>query len=151
MALQEDVALLAALPPFKPFTEEALRLLAFSSDSRILRQGDVLFRAGQMSDGAYLVRTGSLMVVMTGEPGETVVPPGGLVGESGLIVETEFRFTAVAREASSVLHLPRSAVRKVLQEFPDVALEMKRGIENRLADLHGRMVRVRDLLEPKVG
>ncbi len=149
MALQEDVTLLSALPCFAFFSEEALRLLAFSSDSRILRPGDVLFRSGQPAVGAYLVRTGAVMVVATGEPGETIVGPGGLIGEAGLIAPCEFRFTAVARDASSVLHIPRATVRKVLQEYPDVAAELKRGIEARLVEIRERMIRARSLLEPK--
>ena len=147
MALQEDVALLSALPCFASFSEEALRLLAFSSDSRTLRAGDVLFRASQPAVGAYLVRSGAVMVVETSEAGETIVGPGGLIGEAGLIAPSAFRFTAVAREPSSVLHIPRATVRKVLQEYPDVAAELKRGVEARLVEIRDRMLRVRDRLD----
>ncbi len=147
MALQEDVALLSALPCFADFSEEALRLLAFSSDGRFLRAGDVLFRAGQPAVGAYLVRTGAVMVVETNEAGETIVGPGALIGEAGLIASNVFRFTAVAQEPSSILLIPRATVRKVLLEYPDVAAALKRGIEERLGEIRDRMARVRDRLD----
>ncbi len=147
MALKEDVTILAALPIFRPFPEEALRLLAFSSESRILRNGDLLVRAGVQSDGAYLVRTGLIRLVRQDVPGDVMVEPGGLIGESGLIIDTEFRFTAMAVEASSVLHIPRASVRKVLQEFPAAAEELRRDILERLQDIGSRMVRIGERLQ----
>lgn len=142
MALKEDVTILTALPIFRPFPEEALRLLAFSSESRILRSGDLLIRAGVQSDGAYLVRTGRIRIIRQDVPGDVVAEPGALIGESGLIIDTEFRFTAMAAEASSVLHIPRVSVRKVLQEFPAAAEEMRREIQDRLSEIGARMVRI---------
>ena len=58
MALDEDMALLARQPLLSLMDRDALRLLAFAAESRILRAGDVLFRAGEPSDGAVLVVSG---------------------------------------------------------------------------------------------
>ena len=52
MALDDDIALLARQPLLSLMERDALRLLAFAAESRILRAGDVLFRAGEPSDGA---------------------------------------------------------------------------------------------------
>ena len=147
MALKEDVTILAALPIFRPFPEEALRLLAFSSESRILRSGDLLIRAGVPADGAYLVRTGRIRIIRQDAPGDIMVEPGNLIGESGLIIDTEFRFTAMAAEASSVLHIPRASVRKVLQEFPAAAEELRNDIRERLLDIGGRILRIGEKLQ----
>jgi CRP-like cAMP-binding protein len=146
MALKEDVTILAALPVFRPFPEEALRLLAFSSESRILRSGDLLIRAGVPSDGAYLVRTGRIRIIRQDVPGDLMVESGTLIGESGLIIDNEFRFTAMAVEASSVLHIPRASVRKVLQEFPSAAEELRRDILERLQDIGSRIARISEKL-----
>ena len=60
MALDEDMALLARQPLLSLMERDALRLLAFAAESRILRAGDVLFRAGEPSDGAVLVVSGAI-------------------------------------------------------------------------------------------
>ena len=47
MALDDDMTLLARQPLLSLMERDALRLLAFAAESRILRAGDVLFRAGE--------------------------------------------------------------------------------------------------------
>ena len=58
MALDDDVRDLARLPLFQEIEPEALRLLAFSAETKILRLGDVLFRKGEPSDSGYFILSG---------------------------------------------------------------------------------------------
>ena len=51
MALDDDIAILSQAPLFNLLERDALRLVAFASESRSLRAGDVLFRKGDRSDG----------------------------------------------------------------------------------------------------
>ena len=44
MSLESEIAQLRSNPVLALFDHEALRLIAFSSDTRILRKDDVLFR-----------------------------------------------------------------------------------------------------------
>jgi CRP-like cAMP-binding protein len=149
MALNDDISLLSRLRPFAAFNDEALRLLAFSSDSRILRANDVLVRGGQKSDGGYLVRTGTLVLVTGRDKGEpTSVGPGELIGETALVTDVTFHATVIAGEACSILHIPRAAVQKVMQEYPGLAVTMRDDILARMNEVRNRMQHVHDLLEP---
>ena len=60
MALAQDIALLRQVPLFARLEPEALRLIAFSAEARVYRAGDVVFRKGDRSDGAYLVTGGAV-------------------------------------------------------------------------------------------
>ena len=75
MALDEDMALLARQPLLSLMERDALRLLAFAAESRILRAGDVLFRAGEPSDGAVLVVSGAVALTVQddGKPATEII------------------------------------------------------------------------------
>jgi CRP-like cAMP-binding protein len=66
-----------------------------------------------------------------------------LLGETAMLVETTRAATAVAREPSSVMKLTREVVLRVLSEFPDSALALRRVIAERLRDVTGELGRVR--------
>ena len=51
--LNDEIDLLAALPFFADFERDALKLIAFSADTRIVRTGDVLFRKGDPADAGF--------------------------------------------------------------------------------------------------
>jgi len=88
MALDEDMALLARQPLLSLMDRDALRLLAFAAESRILRAGDVLFRAGEPSDGAVLVVSGAVALTVQddGKPATEIVGPGAMIGELALFI-----------------------------------------------------------------
>ena len=56
MSLREDMQLLQAFPVFAAMEPEALRLVAFSAETRFLRTNDTLFRRG---DAGEAVRASS--------------------------------------------------------------------------------------------
>ena len=118
MALDRDIQLLAQVPILSLFDHDALRLLAFSAESRILRAGDVLFRKGEAACGGYLVVSGSigLDAQEDGALVEHVVVEGALIGEMALFTETVRPATAIAREPSTVLLISARAMRRLLEE-----------------------------------
>ena len=69
--------------------KQALRVLAIGAETRNLPSGAVLFYAGELADGGYVVQEGSLLL----EPGtplegkEITVGPGTLIGELALLTD----------------------------------------------------------------
>ena len=55
MGLDDDIAILAAAPVFELFGRDALRLLSFAGERRLLAEGELLFARGEPSDGGYVV------------------------------------------------------------------------------------------------
>jgi CRP-like cAMP-binding protein len=134
MALDDDVREMAQLPIFQELEPEALRLIAFSAETRILRMGDVLFTKGETSDGGFVVLSGSFEVESGSSLGAQIVQAHSLIGEMALLTATERPATMVAREPSTVLVIRRSIFHRVLKEYPHSALRMRNSIESRLAN-----------------
>lgn len=134
MALHDDVRNLASNPTLRDIEPEGLRLIAFSAETRILRAGDVLFRSGDPSDGGFVVMSGLIGIEAGGVPPLLVGPPA-LIGDTALIAETSRHATATARAPSSVLKISRALFHRVLEEFPESALRLRRTLSRRLLDL----------------
>ncbi len=134
MTLQDDVRNLARNPTLSGIEPEGLRLIAFSGETRILRKGDVLFRAGAATDGGYAVFSGTIALESQRMPPLLLRPPA-LIGDSALITETVWQATATAREPSSVLRISRALFLRVLSEYPDSAVRLHHTLTRRLHTL----------------
>ncbi|MDO9441051.1 MAG: cyclic nucleotide-binding domain-containing protein [Beijerinckiaceae bacterium] len=134
MSLEDDIRNLTRIPLFADVEIDALRLIAFSAETRILRAGDILFRKGEVSDGGFVVISGSLSLdpEIEGGRGLQAVGPYSLVGELALMTQTERPVSAVARDATTVLKISRPVFQRVLKEFPRTAARLRLSIESRL-------------------
>lgn len=131
MALDQDIERLARVPLFGLIEPDALRLLAFSGETRIVLADTVLFRRGEPSDGGILVLSGSILV--TDEAYDaTRFGPGSLIGETALLRAVVHRGSAVAEETSTLFKLPRHAVLRVLEEHPASARRLLAFLAQRL-------------------
>lgn len=148
MALDRDIALLADIPVLGLFDKEALRLLAFASESRIMRAGDVLFRKDDPTDGGFVVMSGSIALdpADDGKPASYIAGPGTLIGEVALFAHTTRPATAIARESTTILKIPTQVMHRVLGEFPDVAVRVQKAMATRLIGLSGDLGGVRAAL-----
>lgn len=134
MGLEDDVDILARIPAFAAIEPEALRLIAFSAETRILRAGDVLFRRDDISNGGFVVLAGSIAMDASGDgaaPARIVRPPG-LIGDLALVTQTRRPATAIAREPSTVLGISRQLFHRVLREFPNSAEQLRQSLRTRL-------------------
>jgi CRP-like cAMP-binding protein len=122
MALDDDIAVLAKVGSFQSFTTEQLRLLAFGAEALSVPAGHWLCRAGQAADGGLVLRSGSLAVMDDDGKVETRhAAPGTLVGETSLIIRTQWRLSIAAETDSQLLRLPRPLFRRILEEYPETA------------------------------
>jgi CRP-like cAMP-binding protein len=87
----------------------------------------VLFYAGELADGGYLVQEGSLLL----EPGtmsegkEYTVGRGTLVGELALLTELVCPATAIAKAPTTVIRIPRTLFKKMLEGYPQAAVKLR--------------------------
>jgi CRP-like cAMP-binding protein len=144
MALDQEIARLQENPLLALFDEEALRLIAFSSETRLLRGGDTLFREGDASDGGYYIVTGAMH--LAGDGAEEVHGPGAVIGETALFAETARPATATAQGPVTIRRIPRHLMRRILEEYPDTALRLRAHLAAKLADVAGRLQRIDRLL-----
>jgi CRP-like cAMP-binding protein len=133
MALHDDVRSLAANPILGTLDADALRLIAFAAESRIMRGGDLLFTAGDASDGGFVLLSGA--VLLTTKEGSVRVRPPALIGANALILETQRPCTARVEEPSSVLVITRALFHRVLSEHPGSAARLRRALAERLNEI----------------
>jgi CRP-like cAMP-binding protein len=154
MGLEDDIGKLARIPAFAGIEPEALRLIAFSAETRILRAGDVLFRRDEISHDGFAVLAGSIAMDASGDGAVAarIVRPPGLIGDLALLTQTRRPATAIAREPSTVLRISRLLFRRVLHEFPESAERLRQSQRTRLLQFTAELSSVRrNMLAPEGG
>lgn len=133
MALEEDLRNLARNPSLAVLEPEALRRLALAAAPHSLQAGEVLFRRDEPSTGGFFLRSGSIAFDPSGyNSAARIIHPPALIGEMALIAPTKRPATAVAREAATVLEIPRALFRRVLNESPKSAERLRRLLATQL-------------------
>lgn len=150
MALENTIAVLRRAPVLGLFEDEALRVLANVADARRLRPDEVLFKQGDRSDGGYVVTSGLVAVARegNGEADVALLGPGSLIGELALFLRMQRPATAVAREASSVIRVSPTLMKRVLQEYPSAADAIAEVLSRDLEGIAAGLARIERLFEP---
>lgn len=149
MSLESDIKLLGTVSMLSDFTEDKLRLLAFSAENRDFRDGQRLYSAGDRADCAHVVSAGEVALFPPGES-ETaaeVVGRGALLGGLALIVDGERTMTAVARGRVETILIRRPLFRRMLEEFPEIAAGLHHRLSANVRDTTSRLMSVRDRLD----
>jgi CRP-like cAMP-binding protein len=143
MTIEDDIAFLERVPALAILGRDALRILAIGTENRYVHEGVTLFAEGEDADGAYVVQEGSFDLVARENGKATVVGPGTLIGEVALISQTRRPVSAVAREPSSVVRIPRQLFMKMLESDPNAARRMRDAIAARINQTSGEFDKVR--------
>ena len=148
MALEDDITILTRAPLFGLLEMDAIRLIAFAAEGRVLRAGEVLFRKGERADGAYVVARGAIALDARedGSAVAFVAEPGALIGQTALFLRGLRPATATAREASAVMRISPTLVRRVLEEYPQAAGILHQALIQDLVSLSSGLERVRQQL-----
>ena len=138
MSLDDDIRILSGVGLFEGFTQEQLRLLAFGAETMRLPAGRELYREGDAGRSAPMSWSRGNISLFREHDGERVVistvGPGALLGELALISDTTRLTSACAATDAEVLRLNRKMFRRILEEYPDVAIALHRRIVERPAD-----------------
>ncbi|CAN7201663.1 cyclic nucleotide-binding domain-containing protein [Mesorhizobium sp. LjNodule214] len=145
MALDDDIRILSAVRLFEGFTQEQLRLLAFGAETTLLQANHKLYREDDVADSAYIVVSGRL-VLYREQNGERIpintVGPGTILSELALIADTNRLTSASAEIDSEVLRLSRKMFRRILEEYPEIAVQLHQRI---LEDFQALIRRIEEL------
>lgn len=107
----ELLPFLKRVPLFSGLDDAALTLLARVSRTRELQKGYVLFSHDDPGDAAFIVRSGIINILLATPDGRELVinemRPGDCFGELSLLTGQPRSASAVAREVSQVIVIPR--------------------------------------------
>lgn len=148
MALDDDIRILSAVRLFEGFTNEQLRLLAFGAETTLLKAGHKLYREDDVADSAYIVVSGRI-VLCREQNGDRlpigIADPGTMLSELALIADTNRLTSAFAETDSEVLRLSRKMFRRILEEYPDIAVHL----HQRISEDFQAMIRRIEKLAPR--
>ena len=122
MQLDDAATILSSADFFDVCDPEQRRLLAFASERRLYSRGDVIYKSGEIPDGAHILVAGTL----SANPDDAVTSheisePGALLGAMALVISKPRPVTVTAVTAAETLFVPRAAFRKLALQSPDLA------------------------------
>ncbi len=142
MSLQEEVDLLRRVPLFAKIEPAKLKLLAFTSERLIFAPDDVVFAQGQQGDAAYLVLRGSAEVLVDTPDGPLTVATieeNEIVGEIAILCNVPRTATVRAATELETLRISKDRFFGLIEEFPEMAIEIMRELAHRLETTTGRL------------
>jgi CRP-like cAMP-binding protein len=151
MSLEDDIAFFEQVPTLAVLGKHALSILAIGAETRNLPSGAVLFYAGELAEGGYIVQEGSLLL----EPGtlqegkEVTVGPGTLVGELALLTDMVCPATAIAKEPTVVIRITRNLFKKMLEGYPEAAVKLRDIMAERVDDWTQELAAVKRVMDKK--
>jgi CRP-like cAMP-binding protein len=149
VTLDQDVDFLQSIPLFADFPAEQLRLIAFSAEPLQLPEGTTLFREGAEADGGYVVVSGAVELSANRHDGHqdvAIAGPGALIGELALLCPTTRPVTATTIEPSELMTVSRRLLRRVLEEYPDMAERLRMSLSERLQKMNMELGQTRERL-----
>jgi CRP/FNR family cyclic AMP-dependent transcriptional regulator len=153
-----SLTILRALPIFEMLDDDSLRPLTRVAMLRTVPRHTVVLHAGDRTDNIYFVISGALKVQVSDEEGREVIlsmlGPGELFGEMGVLDDHPRSATVLAVETSEVVMIGQEEFKRCLAENPEVSLFIMRNLTRRLRladrnieslallDVYGRVARL---------
>lgn len=121
----ETLAFLREVRLFKDIAAPELATLAGSLREQPLRQGQVLFREGEIGEEMFVVLRGSIVISkpVTGRVEQVLarISPGDFFGEMSLFDRSPRSATIQADSDATLLVLDREAMRRLTEQSPRAA------------------------------
>lgn len=137
MSLEQEVELIRRFPIFSRIQPAMQKLLCFSSERLTYEAGQVIFRAGDVADAAYVVIDGSIEISVPTSKGPLVVSTVGrneIIGEIAIFGDVPRTATCTALTKLETLRISKDLFNNVIRESPDAAIELIRVLATRLSN-----------------
>jgi len=118
--------------------ETLLSGLFEGADTHNLRDGEALFRAGDVGDGCYRIQTGLVKIVVASQQGEeriiSLLGPNAVVGELSMIDGRPRSASVVAIADCSLSFVSRAKFQKYTEAHPELTSYLVRTLARRLRE-----------------
>ncbi len=137
--------LLARVPVFSTLEVEDLQRIAQLAVPRSFEAGQVVFREGDHSDTCYVVYVGRARAVRQHGDGRTITlatfGPGDIFGELALFEDELRSATVEAVQDTSVVAVLGPDMRRLMVEYPQIAMRLLIALGRRLRASNERLAR----------
>lgn len=151
--IRDDAAeALAQAEFFEICDDEQRRMLAFAGDRMRFAPDEVLYRAGDVPLGAFVLISGTLKAKPEGPAAGkpyAVSEPGSVVSSMALILAKPRPVTVTAVTECEALFVPRTAFMKLVQQSPDLAQRAVARVQQELGSYLGALEPARRKMKPK--
>ncbi len=134
-SILETIVILSELPLFADLSTVQLEELATVVRWRSIDAGEVLMTQGEDAHCMYVVRSGSLEVLVDGER-KAELGSGEPVGELALFGEDRRTATVQALAECQLGVVTREDIENLVEEVPGIALRLCRAMSRRLAEMN---------------
>lgn len=133
--MDDAAAVLGRADFFDMCTDEQRAMLGFASDRQRVDADELVYKAGDVPKGAYVLISGTLKAKHEGaEAGKpyALSEPGSVISPTALILDKPRPVTISAVTDCDLLFVPRPAFLKLLHNYPDLAQKAAQRIEREL-------------------
>lgn len=148
MSLDPEVQALSQSNFFRDIGTAQLKLLAFLSEIIVYRAGETVCEQGELGDTAYFILEGEADIVINTDDGPQIaatLSKHALLGEIAMLCDVPRTAGVVAKTDLRIMVIGRDAFFNLMNEFPDVSMNIIRLLAQRLesttrdlADVRGR-------------
>lgn len=135
MRMDDAAGVLARADFFDICDDEQLRMLGFAGDRQHFQADAVIYKAGEVPQGAYVLIEGTIRARHEGaEAGKpyALSEPGSVISPTSLILDKPRPVTFTAITDCEMLFVPRSAFLKLVRQNPELAARAAKRIEQDL-------------------
>ncbi len=144
--LEDEVEMLRQVPIFAKINPTKLKLLAFASERKRYGAGQDVFRQGDLGDAAYVLLSGTAEILVASPDGEIKVAevgPHSIVGEIAVLCGGARTASVRATTPVEVLRITKEHFLGLVNDFPEIALEIMRGLAARLSQTTAELTAAR--------
>lgn len=138
---------LGMVPFFKPLSEEDLKEVNRRFRARHFDRGDVIYREGEAAALLRIVVAGKVKLIRPTLEGQDVLidilSPGEYFGSLPSMGDEVYQDTAIAQTKSCVLSVGIDAFRKILNQYPQIAVKVLEFTSDRLAKAQEKIKQLR--------
>lgn len=133
--MDDAAGVLARADFFDICDDEQLRMLGFAGDRQHFGADEIIYKAGEVPQGAFVLIEGTIRARHEGaEAGKpyALSEPGSVISPTALILDKPRPVTFTAITDCEMLFVPRTAFLKLLRQNPDLAGRAAKRIEQDL-------------------
>lgn len=151
MQLDDASTILGRADFFTICDAEQRRLLAFASERKRWRPGAVIYAAGDQTEGAHVLVSGTVATFQQGDEANPflISAAGALLGAMSLVVSKPRPVTVKAVDNVETLLVPRTAFLKLANQAPDLAIRAADRVRAELMSYLGAIEQVRPKIKGK--
>jgi CRP/FNR family cyclic AMP-dependent transcriptional regulator len=134
--MSSATAYLAPIPLFSKLSADELAVIAARLKHQSFPMGEVIFKQGEQGDAMFIIRSGRVRIYSQDEGGQeltlNVYEGGDFFGEFSIIDGEPRSASAEAVEATEAMVLRSQDLISILDDHPDIAISLMRGLVSRL-------------------